>query len=556
MFESQSSSTYHPAAARRLLIVLILCIFAATACAPRQDIQTLERAEALLDSLPDSSLTLLTSIEPPRRESLRALHAFLTAKARYKAYFDDDSDSTLMVALNYYTAHPSAENEHRLMECHFLRGIILENADNTSGAIISLLKAEKIALALHDNFYLGMIYRNIATLYSMVYSGVEQIAYAEKSREAFEAYGDSIHIIDATVFLAQAHNNSQNYLKCIELCEEAIPLLDPSVPTYSIALEVEGHSLVGLQRHTEAIEIYQKLLEAYGIELEENVFENLLACYYSVGDTIAASLLQAELKGAYPDIDFIPGWVYAANGNYEKAYNTLLTDFKLYEEAYLLWKRQSVAQSIKKAADTENEELQISLTAAHTIKYLICIICLIIIVSAIVIIRMMINHSHDREREWIIRAQELSTSLNTITASNSVMQADVRDLFEMRFSQIDRLCKDYYQYQGHKSMQRKVAEQLSTMITNLGNDASTLSELRTFANKFTHQLITDLECQIPDLKEGEIKLFLYRVLGFSPAAISLFLGEKIELIYTRKSRLKAKIMSSSATRKNEFLERL
>ena len=146
----------------------------------------------------------------------------------------------------------------------------------------------------------------------------------------------------------------------------------------------------------------------------------------------------------------------------------------------------------------------------------------------------MINHSHDREREWIIRAQELSTSLNTITASNSVMQADVRDLFEMRFSQIDRLCKDYYQYQGHKSMQRKVAEQLSTMITNLGNDASTLSELRTFANKFTHQLITDLECQIPDLKEGEIKLFLYRVLGFSPAAISLFLGEKIELIYTRK----------------------
>ena len=390
----------------------------------------------------------------------------------------------------------------------------------------------------------------------MVYSGVEQIAYAEKSREAFEAYGDSIHIIDATVFLAQAHNNSQNYLKCIELCEEAIPLLDPSVPTYSIALEVEGHSLVGLQRHTEAIEIYQKLLEAYGIELEENVFENLLACYYSVGDTIAASLLQAELKGAYPDIDFIPGWVYAANGNYEKAYNTLLTDFKLYEEAYLLWKRQSVAQSIKKAADTENEELQISLTAAHTIKYLICIICLIIIVSAIVIIRMMINHSHDREREWIIRAQELSTSLNTITASNSVMQADVRDLFEMRFSQIDRLCKDYYQYQGHKSMQRKVAEQLSTMITNLGNDASTLSELRTFANKFTHQLITDLECQIPDLKEGEIKLFLYRVLGFSPAAISLFLGEKIELIYTRKSRLKAKIMSSSATRKNEFLERL
>ena len=94
------------------------------------------------------------------------------------------------------------------------------------------------------------------------------------------------------------------------------------------------------------------------------------------------------------------------------------------------------------------------------------------------------------------------------------------------------------------------------MITNLGNDASTLSELRTFANKFTHQLITDLECQIPDLKEGEIKLFLYRVLGFSPAAISLFLGEKIELIYTRKSRLKAKIMSSSATRKNEFLERL
>jgi hypothetical protein len=47
---------------------------------------------------------------------------------------------------------------------------------------------------------------------------------------------------------------------------------------------------------------------------------------------------------------------------------------------------------------------------------------------------------------------------------------------------------------------------------------------------------------------------MYIVLGFSARAISVFLNEKIDVVYNRKSRLKQKIQKSDVLNKDYFLE--
>ena len=47
---------------------------------------------------------------------------------------------------------------------------------------------------------------------------------------------------------------------------------------------------------------------------------------------------------------------------------------------------------------------------------------------------------------------------------------------------------------------------------------------------------------LPSLKPADYQLFLFSILGFSTSAISVFLKEeKLDAVYNRKSRLKAKI---------------
>ena len=74
-----------------------------------------------------------------------------------------------------------------------------------------------------------------------------------------------------------------------------------------------------------------------------------------------------------------------------------------------------------------------------------------------------------------------------------------------------------------------------------------------YADKYTNGLFSKFKKDFPKCKDEEYRLFLFLMMGFSARSISLFLGEKIEVIYNRKSRLKAKIKNSDISRKMDYL---
>ena len=63
----------------------------------------------------------------------------------------------------------------------------------------------------------------------------------------------------------------------------------------------------------------------------------------------------------------------------------------------------------------------------------------------------------------------------------------------------------------------------------------------------------DFRKDFPNLNSDIYQFAIYQFSGFSSRAISIFMNEKIENIYNKKSRLKNRIQKSDVPRKEEYL---
>ena len=73
-------------------------------------------------------------------------------------------------------------------------------------------------------------------------------------------------------------------------------------------------------------------------------------------------------------------------------------------------------------------------------------------------------------------------------------------------------------------------------------------------DRYKDNVMTKLHQAFPDMGNSDKNLFMYIVLGFSARAISIFMNEKIDVVYNRKSRLKQKISRSDSQYKELLLE--
>ena len=129
-------------------IIIILCII--ESCSHRTP-HKLQRAEAVMESAPDSALAILDSIDTATltRASDRALYALLLTQGRIKTYEVLTDDSLISTAVRYYEDHGPDSN---LMKSLFYQGEILSNNREFSKAIIPSMRAREMAISA-DNPY-------------------------------------------------------------------------------------------------------------------------------------------------------------------------------------------------------------------------------------------------------------------------------------------------------------------------------------------------------------------------------------------------------------------
>lgn len=119
-------------------------------------------ADSLMETRPDSALSVLESITYPQKmpRADRALYALLLTQARHKNYIALEDDSLIKTAVDYYG---DKKKSLRAAKAHYYWGAIYSEKGYASFAVEEYLTA--IRLMPVRNEFLAMIYDNLAECY-------------------------------------------------------------------------------------------------------------------------------------------------------------------------------------------------------------------------------------------------------------------------------------------------------------------------------------------------------------------------------------------------------
>lgn len=149
------------------------------------------------------------------------------------------------------------------------------------------------------------------------------------------------------------------------------------------------------------------------------------------------------------------------------------------------------------------------------------------------------------------RNEALMAEASSLHEGLSHTQTVMSAVLLRRFAAIDQLCNTYYESAGTKAEQKNISATVKAQITSIREDAKMFAEIENDVNACRKGIAETVK---PMLKPEEFRLFIFLACGLSNRAIALLMGESIEVIYKRKSRLKAKVTGMDLPEKDAVLD--
>lgn len=165
------------------------------ACHPRTERPTLERAEAWMDSHPDSAQQLLEAIPQPEKLSKEeyATWCLLVTQARDKNYVVHTSDSVIDVAVRYFGER---NDSHRKAQAYYCQGRVLADLDISGEALTAYLNAEEAVKETSDRDLEARICNHLGMLYWWNQHTRESLHWYQKAYCAYEQINDTSGVVN------------------------------------------------------------------------------------------------------------------------------------------------------------------------------------------------------------------------------------------------------------------------------------------------------------------------------------------------------------------------
>ena len=145
-------------------------------------------------------------------------------------------------------------------------------------------------------------------------------------------------------------------------------------------------------------------------------------------------------------------------------------------------------------------------------------------------------------------AEELRSRMGTIVKSEKKQGST--------FDALDRLCEQYYIYEGTENLQPRIIREVRSIVEGLRSDSSVQKNLEQSLNSKYPGVMSRLRTEFPKWKDEDYLLYLFSASGFSSTTISTLLEKEKPYIYNRIYRLKERIKNSDTTDKELFLSLL
>lgn len=536
--------------------IYILTISAVlVSCIHNAQKESLNLAFDLLGDHPDSSLVILRGIDPSMLidNEQKARYALCYSAALDKNFIDITSDSLITIATSYYAKHGTIKEQ---MLAWYYYGIIQNNSNAYSTAVVSFEKAAKLAGLLNDHHQLGLIYRNIAYSFANTNNISTAISYYLKAIDCFESTpSDSLFLQFAKGSLATSYFINSEY-------DKALASLSDISNTKNQSLLIAANSLYA------KIEI-----------LSNDNYEKGLAIFRQIPKRSLAFQDCAAIALAYSYInkpDSSDNWLQYA---YSKAHNEADTATIDYKKAKILLKRGMVNQafslldhstmvqdSLTRALLSESvsiaqrdyfkEEAEKEKEMIAQTRRLGLLWGLIGFLVALLLIALLFIQSWKKD-QWLkdLMAKEAlnSQSISQLSKDNASL---ISTHFSERIRIIDNISREYYN-SDNKTQKDLVFKQFKEYVGNLRDDVSFYESIEDDLNRYCNGLMKRLRSQVPAIKGNNLKLTTLFFAGYSYETISIIThAQSVSSLKMQRSRLRRAIEDSNALDKQLFLDML
>ncbi len=586
-------------------ILLVLC-----GCRQRSDsMKLLDKAEGIMETAPDSALALLDGMDMAARgtEAEKARYALLRSMALDKNYIDVTDDSLISIAHDYYDGRN--DTYHRMLSKYYYARV-LYYAGEYDTAIVYALDAlglneatdylwearinELISFIYHHSFLYNLeIETTKRAIASYRKSGRDRnVAYARASL-AIALYANSedftASAMEDTVRARAIADNYPALALMDSVREEAIALNDSLLLSYTLSGLVKINN--SLRRFSDALDCYRQMAECSDFRSPsvQDHFDAGIAALNLGEIPLAEDLLSEARKGERCDDDvynniLLEKEICQATGRLDKAValaDTLIT-FQNRSNLKILNQPVMVAQQRYHYAKRNESE-----KATHAWKTrLVAAVALLIIaalaVFAVVKLRMdrlrktldytmgdvselldelkakekRISEDRSRLEELCSLSDELRENKDTmsrILSERQQVECRMAALLQRQFSTIDAVCSQYYTEDGSVVNHKLLYEEISAELDKIRDDKS-LDRIVDIVNLCKDQIIDRINSQYPQLTAADRHFLGLIYSGLSIKSIAVILRKKTKSVYTRKSRLFAKISSHTTIDPKSGLE--
>lgn len=304
----------------RINALLWLVLIVVGACDRSSDLEaSLELAEKLIASHPDSVLTLLDSI-PQSTLTTRhdqARYALLYTEALDKNHLVPTDDSLISLAVRYFE---ETNNMPQLMEAYYYHGRVKYHNGNFPQALLSFYKAKEMAVIVDSNFRAGMSCRGIADIYRDAYNRAEELAFAKKEYEYIKKSGKQPYLDYALYDLGVALDNNSHHKESLAFARQLIDsarLHEDSYLRYAV-LQLGAISLIELGEYEEAYPMLAEICAGeYAMTDDSLHYCRVLVRKGMYGEALA---LLDSISDREPGVkNMIRFDIFKATGQYDKA---------------------------------------------------------------------------------------------------------------------------------------------------------------------------------------------------------------------------------------------
>ncbi len=509
---------------------------------------SLDRADALMESHPDSALALLKPYDGAqiRSEAQRARFALLYSMALHKNFIDEQSDSLISIACGYY------DKGREAMLATYYRAYINHNARRFDKAIVLALESFDKAEKLKDTLFMaracelrGLIeyesylmeeslphFREAANYYKVARKTQNHLVALENAALSLDWLGrskESVQLLDS--LKPQAWSIKDTTL-AIELSSKLVPILlkngnpDPVLTDREVAALSGFESICSDDPRTLSSLALHRLYKG-----DYQGCDSLLRCARAAVSQEAdkASVLSVESECS------------KRSGDYRKA--SELADSMLRLQSAVvrgLFKREiTTAERDYMAAQSKQAEAEKN--SARTILWLSIAGFALLCLAAFLIVRRIFRKRNDKSNAALNdKIAEIQLLTDTLRRTRSDHSSLAGSLIQTHYKALDSICDQYHQGADSAVDLKLLKERLDSAMMELRSEES-MAAIREFVNRNFDSILDRVKEAYPKTKEAELTFIALIKAGFTARAVCLLTGMKRSSFYSKKDRTTEKL---------------